>query len=111
MQKENYEVVKESADLSQVLASFAGSWAGIISRNNAIPAFPIGSQLTPVQCFFVHRSIFPSLLELFTIPILGQSVSITSFKEHFLQARHMIVSYYYYYYYIYIIKSKNLGST
>ena len=41
MQKENYEVVKESADLSQILASFAGSWADIISRNNAIPVFPI----------------------------------------------------------------------
>ena len=99
-------MVKESADLSQVLAGFAGSWAGIISRNNAIPAFPIGGQLTPVQCFFIHRSIFPSLLELFTIPILGQSVSITSFKEHFLQARHMIVSYYYYYYYILLLNLK-----
>ena len=103
-------MVKESADLSQVLAGFTGSWAGITSRNNAIPAFPIRGQLTPVQCFFIYRSVFPSLLELFTIPILEQSVSITSFKEHFLQVRHMIVSYYYYYYYIYIIKSKNLGS-
>ena len=104
-------MVKESADLSQVLAGFAGSWAGIIFRNNAILAFPIGGQLTPVQHFFVYRSMFLSLLKLFTIPILGQSVSITFFKEHFLQARHMIVSYYYHYYYIYIIKSKNLGST
>ena len=104
-------MVKELADLSQILAGFAGSWAGIISRSNVIPAFPIRGQLTLVQCFFVYRSMFLSLLELFTIPILGQSVSITSFKEHFLQARHMIVSYYYHYYYIYIIKSKNLGST
>ena len=41
MQKKNYEVVKESADLSQVLASFTGFWADIIFRNYAISAFPI----------------------------------------------------------------------
>ena len=41
-------MVKELADLSQVLAGFAGSWAGIISRNNAITAFPIEGKLNTV---------------------------------------------------------------